>query len=145
MYQAVCPRSSSSPTDTDLTFPGKSISSTSLRAIILAISSAVVLGMSSSMTSPLGKTYLLPHVTASTDSGVTSSLTSSDPVGSSVLWSSSSIICFRALLRITKSMIMPSSPMSPSSLSLTMYEWPWSREHFSCLGMKWHAENLMPE
>ena len=120
MYQAVWPRSSSNPTDTDLTFSGKSISATILRVIIFAISSAVVLGMSSSVTSTLGNTYLFPQDTASTDSSVTSSLTSLDRVGRRVLWSISSIISFSFFFRTTKSMIIPSSPMSPSSLSLTM-------------------------
>lgn len=120
MYQAVCPRSSSSPIETDLTLEGKLISETILRVIILAISSAVVLGTSRRVTSILGNTYLLPHVTASTDSSFTSSFTSADMVGTSVLWSSSSMISLSFFLRTTKSMIMPSSPMSPSSLSLTM-------------------------
>lgn len=145
MYHAVCPRSSSNPTDTERTLDGNSRSPTILSVIILAISSAVVLGMSNRVTSTLGKTYLLPHETASTDSSSTVTLTSSDMVGRRVLWSSSSIIAFSSFLRTTKSIIMPSAPMSPSSLSLTMYECPWSLEHFSCLGMKWHAEYLMPE
>lgn len=120
MYQAVWPRSSSSPTDTERTLGGNSTSATSLRVIILAISSAVVLGTSRSVTSILGNTYLLPQATASTDSSSAVTLTSWDLVGTSVLWSSSSIMALRAFFRTTKSMIMPSSPMSPSSLSLTM-------------------------
>lgn len=85
MYQAVCPCSSSSPTETDLTLDGKLTSATSLSVIIFAISSAVVLGTSRSVTSILGNTYLLPHETASTDSSSTLSLTSSESVGSRVL------------------------------------------------------------
>lgn len=124
---------------------GKSRSETILRVIILAISSAVVVGISRRVTSILGKTYLLPQDTASTDSSSAVTFTSSERVGSRVLWSSSSIMAFSSFLRTTKSMSMPSAPISPSSLSLTMYEWPWSLEHFSCLGMKWHAEYLIPE
>ena len=86
----------------------------------MAISSAVVLGTSRRVTSILGKTYLFPQDTASTDSSVTSSLTSSERVGIRVLWSSSSMISLSFFFRTTKSMIMPSAPMSPSSLSLTM-------------------------
>ncbi len=96
------------------------MSSTILSVIIFAISSAVVVGMSSRVTSILGKTYLFPHETASTDSSPTSSLTSCDRVGSRVLWSSSSMMAFSSFFRTTKSMIIPSSPMSPSNLSLTM-------------------------
>lgn len=106
--------------DTDLTFGGKSMSATILRVIIRAISSAVVLGMSSRVTSILGMTYLLPQVRASTESPSTVTFTSSDWVGRSVLWSISSMISLSSLFRTTKSMIIPSSPMSPSSLSLTM-------------------------
>ena len=99
---------------------GNCISSTILRVIIFDISSAVVVGMSSRVTSILGKTYLLPQETASTDSSPMSSLTSSESVGSRVLWSSSSMMAFSSFFRTTKSMIIPSSPISPSSLSLTM-------------------------
>lgn len=99
---------------------GNSRSATILSVIILAISSAVVLGMSRRVTSILGNTYLFPHETASTDSSSAVTLTSSDRVGRRVLWSSSSIMAFSSFLRTTKSMIMPSSPISPSSLSLTI-------------------------
>lgn len=145
MCQAVCPLSSSRPTETILTLGGKSRSLTILRVIILAISSAVVLGMSNRVTSILGKTYLFPSETTSTSSSPALTSTSGDAVGTRVLWSSSSMIALSSRFRTTKSMIIPSGPTSPSSLSLTMYEWPWSLEHFSCLGMKWHAENLSPE
>src|SRR5574344_1471200 len=99
VYQAVCPLSSSSPIDTERTFAGKSISATMRLVIILDISSAVVVGTSSRVTSSLGKTYLLPHDTASTESSETVSFTSCDAVGSSVLWSSSSIICLSFFFR----------------------------------------------
>lgn len=120
MYQAVCPLSSSRPTDTVLTFSGNLMSSIILRVIILAISSAVVVGMSSRVTSILGKTYLLPRQLTSTESSPTSTLASGLRVGRRTLWSSSSMMAFSSFLRTTKSMIIPSAPMSPSSLSLTM-------------------------
>lgn len=120
MYHAVWPLSSSSPTDTDLTLSGKSMSEIILSVIILDISSAVVVGMSSRTTSILGKTYLFPRHSTSTESSPTSSFASGDLVGRRTLWSSSSIMALSSLLSTTKSMIIPSGPMSPSSLSLTM-------------------------
>lgn len=96
------------------------MSSTILSVIIFAISSAVVVGMSSRVTSDLGNRYLLPRHSTSTEVSSAFTTTSSDLVGSRVLWSSSSMMAFSSFFRTTKSMIIPSAPISPSSLSLTM-------------------------
>ena len=106
--------------ETDLTLDGNSMSSTILRVIIFAISSAVVVGMSSRVTSDLGNRYLLPRQSTYTEVSSTDRRTSFDLVGSRVLWSSSSMMAFSSFFRTTKSMIIPSAPMSPFSLSLTM-------------------------